>query len=75
MRITIDIKGIYKDLYLPIMSGYCSVGKCFRRQSNYLYFFLKANIPYRLQVNALKKAWLKKIKINFKKSESVIVEV
>ena len=74
MRITIDIKGIYKDLYLPIMSGYCSIGEYFRRQSDYLYFFSKGKYPIQIIGQRFKKEWLKKIKINFRKSESVIVE-
>merc|ERR1712051_901443 len=40
-------------MYLPIMTGYCTIGKCFRRQSNYLYFFLKGNVLDNLWVYAL----------------------
>ena len=65
MRITIDIKGIYKDLYLPIMSGYCSIGKCFRRQSNYLYFS-KGKYPILIIGQCLKKSMVEKIKKNSK---------
>ena len=39
--ITLDIKGIYKHMYLPMMAGYCSIGKCFKGRSNYLFFFSK----------------------------------
>ena len=65
MVITLDIKGIYKHLYLPIMTRYCSIGKCFRRQSSYLYLFSKGKYPALIIGQCFKNSMVEKNKNKF----------